>query len=67
VVCPKCKPNCPNNSFHEMVHGNMSLSYCVRKVKQGEITGDLIERMESEVARIDKALKSCIRGYNESA
>ena len=60
MSCPDCKPNC-NDLFHELVHGNISLTYCIRKAKQGKLTDELIERMDSDNKRIAKALKSCIR------
>ena len=62
MSCPDCKTNNCGKAIHEITHGNMSLSYLLRKFKDGEITDDFIKRMEFDVARIDAALKQCISG-----
>ena len=63
--CPNCKTDCCNKSFSEIIHGAMSLSYCVLMVEKGNISDELVERMRSQVSRIDKALKHCIRSTCE--
>ena len=63
--CPDCQDKCCNHLVHELRNGIVSLSYCVKETKAGRATDELVERMESQVARIEKALKSCIRTSNE--
>ena len=60
--CPECKNDCCNQRLHDLRNGSLSLAYIVNRFKAGHINDDLIERMEFDVARINKALAHCIRG-----
>ena len=59
--CPECLLSCCNNQLHEIRNGIVSLSYVAKQIRRGNVTDDMLDRMDHDINRIDSALKGCRR------
>ena len=57
--CPDCTLICCDENVHEIIHGLTSLKWLHSQFSKGDFRSDLIDRMEKDISRIDKALRSC--------